>query len=444
MGTNVGNITLSASQRAQLLNLQKTARQLDVTSLRLATGQKVSSALDNPGSFFLSRSLRSRADDLARLLDGIGQNIRAIQETDNGVQADLKLLDMAEAYLRDVEKKYKAGEVDTSVGAPENETYVTFNSAADFTSYIPVQDIGGVITVTGNDQVEFANGSPWKRLAFNYTITPDTVLVFDFRSTLINEVSTIGFDNDQNFTNDNRRFWIYGTQTSGISYAAPFPTYEYTGAGNWETIEIPVGLFFTGSFSNMTFVSDDDAAPFGNSAYRNITLREGPVQPGSQVADGSVFEKEYAKITEQIDMIAEDANYRGINLLKDETMTTFFNPSRTNKLITEGIDATVAGLGLGAANLDTLEGVQAEIGKVQAARKILRNYGSSLSTNLNVIQIRQDFTESVININKAGADDLTNADLNEEGANMLALQTLQQLQTTVMAMGQANILSILA
>jgi flagellin len=444
VGTNVGNITLSASQRAQLLNLQKTARQLDVTSLRLATGQKVSSALDNPSSFFLSRSLRNRADDLTRLLDGIGQNIKVIQEADHGVEADLRLLDLAESYLREVENKYLAGEVGTSTGAPDNETYVTFNSAADFTSYIPGQDIGGTVTVIGNDQVEFANGSPWKRLAFNYTVTPDTVLIFDFRSTLINEVSTIGFDNDQNFGNDNRRFWIYGTQTSGITYAAPFPTYEYTDVGNWETIEIPVGLFFTGNFSNLAFVSDDDAAPFGNSAYRNITLREGPLQAGSQVADGSVFEKEYAKITDQIDMIAEDANYRGINLLKDENMTTFFNPARTNKLVTEGIDATVAGLGLGAATLDTLEGVRAEIEKVQAARKILRNYGVSLSTNLNVIQIRQDFTESVINTNKAGADDLSNADLNEEGANMLALQTLQQLQTTVLAMGQANILSILA
>lgn len=444
MGTNVGNITLSASQRAQLLALQKTARQLDGTFVRLATGQKVSSALDNPGSFFLSRSLRSRADDLTRLLDGIGQNIRAIQEADHGIEADLKLLDMAEAYLRDVEKKYLAGEVGTNAGAPDNETYVTFNNAADFTTYIPGQDIGGAVNVTGNNQVEFANGSPWKRLVFNYTITPDTVLVFDFRSTLINEVSTIGFDNDQNFTNDNRRFWIYGTQTSGITYAAPFPTYEYSDLGNWETIEVPVGLFFTGNFSHMTFVSDDDAAPFGNSAYRNITLREGPVQAGSQVADGSVFEKEYAKITNQIDLIAEDANYRGINLLKNEKMTTFFNPDRSNKLVTQGIDATVAGLGLGAYNLDSLQGVQDEIGKVRTARNILRNYGASLSTNLNVIQIRQNFTQSVINTNKAGADDLTNADLNEEGANMLALQTLQQLQTTVMAMGPANILSILA
>lgn len=444
MGTNVGNITLSASQRAQLLNLQKTARQLDVTSLRLATGQKVSSALDNPSSFFLARSLRNRADDLTRLLDGIGQNIKAIQEADHGIEADLKLLDLAEAYLRDLEKKFMAGELGTTAGPADNETLVTFSSAADFTTYVPGQDAGGIVTVTGNNQVEFSNGSPWKRLAFNYTITPDTVLVFDFRSTLINEVSTIGFDNDQNFNNDNRRFWIHGTQTSGITYAAPFPTYEYGGAGAWETIEIPVGLFFNGNFNHMAFVSDDDAAPFGNSAYRNIILREGPVQPGSQTTDGSSFEEEYLKITNQIDMIAEDANYRGINLLKDENMTTFFNATRTNKLVTEGIDATVAGLGLGAVNFDTLEGVQAEIGKIQTARKILRGYGSSLATNLNIIQIRQDFTESVINTNKAGADDLTNADLNEEGANMLALQTLQQLQTTVMAMGQANILSILA
>jgi hypothetical protein len=40
----------------------------------------------------------------------------------------------------------------------------------------------------------------------------------------------------------------------------------------------------------------------------------------------------------------------------------------------------------------------------------LRSYASSITTDLNIIQIRDDFTSGSMNVHKAGADDLTNAD----------------------------------
>lgn len=443
MVNDVGNI-LSGAQRAQLLSLQKTTRQLGDTSLRLATGQKVQGALDNPANFFLSRSLRNHAGDLNRLLDGIGQNIRVIEEADHGVKAELKILDLAEAYLKDIEKKYLAGEVPTTTGPAPNETWVTFNSAGQFTTYVPGQDAGGTVTVTGNDTVTFANGSPWKRLAFNYNITAQTVLVFDYSSTFQGEISTIGFDNDQNFGNDNDRFFLYGTQTSGATYSAPTATYLYAGGGSVRHYEIPVGAFFTGNFTHLAFINDDDAAPFGNATYSKIILREGAQQPGVPVADGSTFEEEYAKIVDQLDLIAKDAQYRGVNLLKKDDMTSVFNTERTSTLVTKGMDATRAGLGLTVEDFDSLEAVQAKIAEVRTARNKLRVFGSTLAVNLNVLQIRDVFTRETINVHKKGASDLTDADLNEEGANMLALQTMQQLQTTVMALRPANVLSILS
>src|SRR5687768_16421408 len=102
---------MSSAQMARLLAMQKTARELDGVFLHLATGQKVTSAIDNPGSYFLARSLRNRAGDLSRLLDGIGQNIRVIQEADAGVKAGLALLDNAESYLLQLREKYLAGEL---------------------------------------------------------------------------------------------------------------------------------------------------------------------------------------------------------------------------------------------------------------------------------------------------------------------------------------------
>lgn len=443
MVKDVGNI-ISGAQRAQLLSLQKTTRQLGDTSLRLATGQKVHSALDNPANFFLARSLRNKSADLNRLLDGIGQNIRMIEEADHGIKAELEILDLAEAYLLDVEKKYLAGELPTTLGPAPNETWVTFTNSAQFTTYISGQDAGGNATLTGNDTVTFANGSPWKRLAFNYTITPDTVLVFDYTSTLAGDISTIGFDNDQNYGNDNRRFFLYGTQTTGVTTAAPVPTYLYTTPGVTRHYEIPVGTFFTGAFNHLAFIMDDDSNPRGNATFSKIILREGAQQPGVPIADGSSFEVEYAKIVNQLDLIAKDAHYRGVNLLKGDKMTSVFNEDRTSKLVTQGIDATRAGLGLSVEDFESVEAVRAKISEVRAARNKLRAFGSTLATNLTVIQVREEFTRGTINTHKEGASKLTDADLNEEGAEYLALQTMQQLQVMMLALRPANVLDILS
>src|SRR5690606_27772527 len=69
-----------------------------------------------------------------------------------------------------------------------------------------------------------------------------------------------------------------------------------------------------------------------------------------------------------------------------------------------------------------------------AALTTLRSQSQTLSANLSVVQIRQDFTKATINTLQAGSDALTLADSNEEGANLLALQTRQQLSTTALSL----------
>ena len=435
MVERVGNM-LSAAQSARLLALQKTARQLDVASARLASGQKLQGAIDGPQNFFTARGLNNRAADLSRLLDGIGQNIRAIQQAENGIRAELEILDLAESYILDVLEKFDSGLI------ASNKTNVRFAGSGDLVPYDASQDVlaSGTITVSGDSQVQFS-GNYWRRKAINYTITPETYLTFEFRSTAEPEIVAIGFDNDANFGNDSDRFYLYGTQTSGITYAAPFASFAYTGAGAWQTIQIPVGAYFTGGFSFMTFINDDDAAPLGNSAYRNIVLSEGLPQDG---ADLSSFRDGYAKIINQIDEIVKDSNYRGINLLRADKMTTYFNEDRSNFLVSEGLDASFAGLGLDRDDFSSIQAVRQKLDQIRAAREILRGYGRTLATDLTVLQTREVFTGGIINTLKAGAEDLTAADLNEEGARMLALQTQQQLGVISLAFPQANILTVLA
>ena len=64
----------------------------------------------------------------------------------------------------------------------------------------------------------------------------------------------------------------------------------------------------------------------------------------------------------------------------------------------------------------------------------MRSQSKTFGSNLSTVQTRQDFTKSMINTLRTGADNLTLADPNEEGANLLALQTRQQLSTTALSL----------
>src|SRR5262249_6801182 len=78
--------------------------------------------------------------------------------------------------------------------------------------------------------------------------------------------------------------------------------------------------------------------------------------------------------------------------------------------------------------------INAVVGSLNNALVTLRTQASKFGSNLSVVQNRQDFTKNMINLLQTGADSLVLADSNEEGANMLALQTRQQLSTTALSL----------
>ena len=138
---------------------------------------------------------------------------------------------------------------------------------------------------------------------------------------------------------------------------------------------------------------------------------------------------ELQKIYDQIDPLVSDANYRGINLLKGESLETFFNETRTSSLITQGVDFTALGLGLTTPTFQRIDDLDATTDRqLREARTQVRQFGTTLATNLGIIQSRQDFTQSTINSLNSGADDLTVADQNELGAELLSQQVRQSLQ----------------
>src|SRR3569623_1154144 len=93
----MSDIALSQAVRSNLLSLQNTANLLDQTQTRLATGNKVNSALDNPTSYFTASALNSRASDLGNLLDSVSNAVQTIQAANDGITSITKLVDAAKA-----------------------------------------------------------------------------------------------------------------------------------------------------------------------------------------------------------------------------------------------------------------------------------------------------------------------------------------------------------
>jgi len=168
---------------------------------------------------------------------------------------------------------------------------------------------------------------------------------------------------------------------------------------------------------------------------------------------------QFDEILRQIDSMSKNSSYKGVNLLESTSvhLTVQFDEKSVsttshNYLQMDGFAATSGGLNIGrAVSADTGVGttsavvwsdvtsvsstaIQSSIDQIGSALTTLRNNTSTLASNLSVITIRQDFTNNMINTLQTGADNLTLADTNEEGAKMLMLQTRQSLGTTSLSL----------
>ena len=154
--------------------------------------------------------------------------------------------------------------------------------------------------------------------------------------------------------------------------------------------------------------------------------------------------EQYNDILGQIDQLAKDAGYKGVNLLQENSLTVVFNEDRSSSITIKGVDASSAGLGITqATDWGTNEKITADLNKIDAAISTLRSMSSEFGNNYSVVQTREDFTENLVNVLTEGADKLTLADMNEESANMLALQTRQQLAINSLSLASQAAQSVL-
>jgi flagellin len=149
---------------------------------------------------------------------------------------------------------------------------------------------------------------------------------------------------------------------------------------------------------------------------------------------------QFNAIRTQIDKLAGDSGFNGINLLDSSNsanLTVTLNERGTSSVTVNAVNFTTGGaLAINSANNNWNSSADITIATTDltAALTTLRSQSQSLGSNLSTVQIRQDFTKAMINTLQTGSDSLTLADSNQEGANLLALQTRQQLSTTALSL----------
>ena len=166
-----------------------------------------------------------------------------------------------------------------------------------------------------------------------------------------------------------------------------------------------------------------------------------PAAPLSKEVD--ISDERFNQILGQYDKLINDSWYKGVNLLKLQDLKVVFNENRTADLDIKGVDATTKGLGLKTADWQTVEDIQESLNEIDSAINRLRLHSSEFGNYYQIVTTRENFTNSLINVLTEGADNLTLADMNQESANMLALQTRQQLAVNSLSLASQASQSVL-
>jgi flagellin-like hook-associated protein FlgL len=383
----MSGIVLSASVRQNLLSLQSTADLLSTTQNRLATGNKVNSALDNPTSFFTAQSLNNRASDISNLLDGIGNGVQVLQAANTGITSLQSLVDTAKSIANQV--------LQTTVG------YTTKSTTTS-----------SVLAGTSANLVDGSNIKSGDTLAIAATGGGTATSITFGASESLAQLNTALAANNLSASLDSANHLIITTTNDAASSTIGAVT--FTGAG-----AVP--------------------ATFGAVAA--------PVADAASQAIRSNLVSQYNNIVAQITTTAQDSSFNGINLLNGDNLKLTFNETGKSTLNITGVTYNSTGLGLNAlvSGTDFLDNNSANkaITALSAASTSLRTEASALGSNLSIVQIRQDFSKSLINVLQTGSSNLTLADTNEEAANSQALSTRQSIAVSALALANQSQQSVL-
>ncbi|GHA14774.1 hypothetical protein GCM10007989_06840 [Devosia pacifica] len=529
----MSDISLSKAVRTNLLSLQNTADLMATTQKRLATGNKVNSALDNPINWFTAQGLNNRATDLNSLMDSMASGVQTLEAADAGLSAITKTLESMQSTLRQARQdksfhtsSYQYGQTDYAAGIT-NDTdadakAISFSGGAfEATSQISLLKSASATTTLGTLAATFDMDEAGDGLDFTIdvngqgptavtirgsagadTITVDvggdayTMNVADGAAVTKAEIIAAlngGFteaelgvtaaDVGGNLTFTGPSADPYGdasialaggsaANTGGGAAVAladfgfdnPTPTQTTTKAYVAKTLDELVADInkSDSAFAEKIRASNDNGKlRIENQSTQPLTVAGASLGNGTtgtntdtnEIEGNSVRAKladQFRELRDQLDKISDDASFNGINLLRGDKLTITFNETGTSSIdiqTDEGKTINAANLkiptNLEASELDADSNIDKLMGDMKMALDEIRGQASTFGSNLSIVENRQKFTSMMIETLETGAANLTLADMNEEAANLLALQTRQQLSSNSLSLASQADQSVL-
>jgi flagellin-like hook-associated protein FlgL len=436
-------ISLSGNVRSSLTSLQSITSQAAAVQNRLATGKKVNSAIDNPVNFFTAQSLNNRSDQLKGLLDGISNGIQTIQAASKGIDGITKLVGSLQSTIKQAQadaaqnRPTKAG----AALATAAEAAVTSKSLKDIALDKSILDVatGSDPDAGAADPAEADSpgdlGVAVANTEFALSIVAgDTTYEVNFDGTnatvrdLVNEINKSGIATA--FVDEKGQLNVKGTGSETVDFGF--------GAAATEAAALTAAQA-GGNNTAIGFLAADAVVGTSELTSSNVT---------SAVRSNLI--QQYNDLRSQIDQLAKDSGFNGVNLLQgDQTSLVFNEKTGTNqtKLDIQGTNLTSDNLGIVQATNTQLTGftnfqndldLQDATESLSGALNSLKSLASTFGANLAVAQTRQDFTKELTNVLTTGADNLVNADANEEAAALLSLQTRQQLSQTALSLASQS------
>jgi len=346
--------------------------------------------------------------------------------------------------------------VNDGSGAAETFTYVA--SGATGNQFTSLGDLVNAINTNANLTITASNSSGALRLVGDTagtTITAGGSLA-----------SGLGFSGTANATNSayNATVAAYTGQLTFQQGTGAVQTIEF---GNGQSGEITTKAALTSRISAISSTLSNASLSINGSGQVALTstssqnftiggagasfvgLTQNTYAPTGTTTDNATrtsLQSDFNNLLGQITTLAKDASYNGVNLLDGDDLSVIFNEDGSSSLSISGVDFSASGLGLtsiAGSGFQSNAGVNAALSQLDSATATLRTQSSRFGSNLSIVQTRQDFTKNLISVLQTGADNLVLADTNEEGANMLALQTRQQLSSVALSMASQADQSVL-
>jgi len=381
---SINDISLTAGMRNNLVSLQSTVTLLDRTQQRLSTGKKINSALDNPINFFAAQGHMSRAATIAGYKDNMSEAVQTIQTANQGITSLQGLIEAARS-LGQSALAANPNQVGFTVGATTSGQVVTIGT----TVYTAVNTGAGANQFNVQDSSGEALSA--SEIAANL-------------SAKINSTVDTGTADDIKAINSGSRVTL-------------------------QAVAVDKAITGVGVVSGPNTYTVDTTL---TSARNDLAIQ-------------------YEGLLTQIDTLASTAGYKGNNLLAKDTLSVSFEGG---SLAVKGFSATSSDLTVNTTGLATstfgstnkwaiATDINTDLLNIDKGLAKLASEASKLSSALSVINIQQDFSTQKINLLTQGANSLVAADTNEEGANMLMLQTRQSLGTTALSLSSQAAQSVL-